>query len=759
MKIKDIVNREIVNLTNCDQEPIHIPGSIQPHGFLLGLKNDLTVEFCSANVESFLHLKPEQILTRHIITVFNDATSKAIINYIDNIDKNNSPLLIEFDDKKFYAVIHKSDETWIAEFEPVITNAPKASIVYDQTFQFVKYMEQAQTLQQLCARIADEVRGLTGYDRVMIYRFDKFYNGEIYAESKRDDLEPFLGLHYPHTDIPVQARQLYIINLLRLIVDVNYQSVPLLTIDDTPDKNLDLSLSTLRSVSPIHVQYLQNMGVGATLTISLLNKGRLWGLIACHHYSAKYIDHYTRINAQLQAHFLTSQIDVRQMAEEYVVAGKVNDSLENLLNHVFVPGRSSLETIIKHPQLTALCNAAGACILFNDVIYKTGLTPSDDAIRNVAEWGCSKHSLYVYSTSKLVDEFAEAKDCAAAAGIIFCSLSSANTSCIIWFNPESLEEVHWAGEPEKAIIKDEKGLHPRKSFETWKQVVKCQAREWMKPELTAATNFAYALQKHITLLLLTEEEMRQRLLSEELKASNAELENINWLSTHDLKEPLRKIQMFSSKLMQTEENLPSNVNSTLQKLSNSAKRMQQLIQDLTNYSKIRKTNEGFALIQLNDLLQEVCDVFTDDIQEKNVQLTIAKNLPEVTGIPVLIQELFVNLLRNSVKFSKPDETAVINITTAKDVLAFETDASPKTYNIVTVKDTGIGFDNKFADDIFKIFSRLNNASSFEGSGIGLALCKKIMQIHHGHITAEGQPGKGASFRLYFPAEISEGESL
>ena len=632
-------------------------------------------------------------------------------------------------------------------------------MVYNQTFQFVKYMEQTQTLQQLCARIADEVRGLTGYDRVMIYRFDKYYNGEVYAESKRDDLEPFLGLHYPHTDIPVQARQLYIINLLRLIVDVNYQPVPLLTIDDKPDKNLDLSLSTLRSVSPIHIQYLQNMGVGATLTISLLNKGRLWGLIACHHYSAKYIDHYTRINAQLQAHFLTSQIDVRQMAEEYVVAGIVNNSLESLLNNAFVPGRSSLEAIIKHPQLIALCNAAGVCIVFNDVIYKTGLTPSEDIIRGIAEWGCSKHSLSVYSTSKLVDEFAEVKDGATAAGIIFCALSSVNTSCIIWFNPESLEEVHWAGEPEKAIIKEEKGLLPRKSFETWKQVIKCQAREWMKPELTAAANFAYALQKHITLLLLTEEELRQRLLSEELKASNAELENINWLSTHDLKEPLRKIQMFSSKLMQTEENLSPGVNSTLQKLSNSAKRMQQLIQDLTTYSKIRKTNDGFVVIQLNDLLQQVRSVLTDEIQEKNVRLTITKYLPDIVGIPVLIQELFVNLLGNSIKFSKPDETAVVTISTAKEVLAFETDASPKTYNIVSVKDNGIGFDNSFADEIFKIFSRLNNGSSFEGSGIGLALCKKIMQIHHGHITAEGKPGEGAAFKLFFPAEISEWKVL
>ena len=206
MKIKDIVNREIVNLTNCDQEPIHIPGSIQPHGFLLGLKNDLSVDFCSANVESFLHLKPEQILSRNIVTVFDEPTSKSIIAYIEKIDKNNSPLFIEFDDKKFYAVIHKSDGTWIAEFEPVITTAPKASVVYNQTFQFVKYMEQTQTLQQLCARIADEVRGLTGYDRVMIYRFDKDWNGEVIAEEMEASMDSYMGLKFPASDVPKPAR-------------------------------------------------------------------------------------------------------------------------------------------------------------------------------------------------------------------------------------------------------------------------------------------------------------------------------------------------------------------------------------------------------------------------------------------------------------------------------------------------------------------------------------------------------------------------
>jgi len=185
-------------------------------------------------------------------------------------------------------------------------------------------------MQALCSLVAKGTREVTGYDRVMIYRFDSHYNGEVFAESYRADLEPFLGLHYPHTDIPPQARNLYLKNLLRLIVDIDYTAVPIFTVDDIAGKNLDLSLSVLRSTSAIHVQYLQNMGVGATLTISLIYKQKLWGLIACHHYSPKDLTPEIRLAAQLQGNFITSQIGLRQSHDEYEVSRKVSSAFDKI---------------------------------------------------------------------------------------------------------------------------------------------------------------------------------------------------------------------------------------------------------------------------------------------------------------------------------------------------------------------------------------------------------------------------------------------
>jgi chemotaxis family two-component system sensor kinase Cph1 len=313
----------------------------------------------------------------------------------------------------------------------------------------------------------------------MIYRFDEDYNGEIFAESRIETVEPFLGLHYPHTDIPIQARELYVKNLLRLIVDVNYTPIPIYTIDDTEKKNLDLGLSTLRSVSPIHIQYLHNMGVGATLTISLMHENRLWGLIACHHYSPKYINSNTRIAAQLQGHFLTSQIAVRLGAEEYDVSKKVNKALDELLAQVFSTTSVSSDKIINEPALLTLTNAGSVIIAIDDKLYSQGSVPPDDEIKKLINWLQTYSSPTGFSTSNLSKLYPDAKKyCNILSGIIFHSLGNDPNNCIIWCRPEALQEVHWAGNPDKAIIKDEKGLSPRKSFELWKEVKNCESKEW-----------------------------------------------------------------------------------------------------------------------------------------------------------------------------------------------------------------------------------------------------------------------------------------
>lgn len=753
MKIKDIVNRDLVNLTNCENEPIHIPGSIQPHGFLLGLKIvDLTIDFCSGNSFEFTGLRYEQLLGKSFELVFGEAETNDLKNFISVPDHSYmAPLEIRLAGKAFNCTIQTNPEIFIVEFEPVFTEKAVIADIYQQTRQFTSYLQKASTLQALCQSVADETRTLTGYDRVMIYRFDGDYNGEVFAESKIEDVEPFLGLYYPHTDIPVQARELYIKNLLRLIVDVNYMPVPVYTTDDTANKNLDLSLSTLRSVSPIHIQYLHNMGVGATLTISLMHEQRLWGLIVCHHYSPRYINSNTRIAAQLQGFFLTSQIIARQAIHESDVARNVNKALDELLAHIFNTNSISFESIIRQPQLLRLTNAASVIITADDKIYSHGPVPPEDEIKKLINWLQTYSSPTGFSTSNLSKLYPDAKKwCDVMSGILFQSLGSGVNNCIIWCRAEALQEVHWAGNPEKAIIKDENGLSPRKSFELWKEVKKCESNQWQKPELIASTNFANAMEKHVHMLFLSKEELKYRKLSEKFKEANAELENLNWIGSHDLKEPLRKIQLFASRILDEEhEGATDSIFNSVKRMSESAKRMQTLIGDIVSYSKLSHVEDEFELIDFSKVVKSVINDLNFEINEKNAVIEYG-DLPIVKGIDFLLQQLMVNLIRNALKFSRTGTAIYITINYSEEDRLPAEFRSTDTYFKIVVSDNGIGFHNKHKETIFKVFQRLHSISEYSGSGVGLALCKKIIQSHNGYITAEGTPGIGAAFSLYFP---------
>jgi two-component system, chemotaxis family, sensor kinase Cph1 len=754
MKIKDIVNRDIVNLTNCEQEPIHIPGSIQPHGFLIALRNEsFIIEFCSGNTDIYLGISHRNILGKAFADIFGNSDSSSLKTFVATPHSLSVSLFpLKFNSRNFLCTIHKSDELFILEAEPASESLQQLADVYSQTRRFLSYMEADNTLQELCQRVAENTREITGYDRVMIYRFDGQYNGEVYAESVRDDLEPFLGLHYPHTDIPPQARELYLRNLVRLIVDINYTPVPIYTIDDKEEKNLDLSLSLLRSTSPIHVQYLQNMGVGATLTISLVHKEKLWGLIACHHYSAKNITPELKLAAQLQGHFITSQIDTRQLNEEFEVSRRCNQALERMVSVVYPVSHESFKHVVNDPNLLQLCNAAGVAIVLDGKIYTGGKVPPGETINILLRELREMVQGPEYSTNQLPSKLPNVSvDCSRAAGIILHSLAPDLSTCIVWFRPETVTEVHWGGDPAKAIIKDKNGLSPRNSFERWKETVKCQSKPWRQSELNAAAQYAHTLQKQVNLLLISEEERRYRELSELLRQTNAELENINWISTHDLQEPLRKIQLFASRLLEdTESYQLTDSRPLVEKINSSASRMQVLLKDILKYTRVKNTSAVLEKVALNEIIKEILPELDEAINRKKAQL-IVDPLPTIDGIPFLLKQVFANLIFNSLKFTVPDRAPVIHIK-GLGRRNVEVAGDNRVYEVISCQDNGIGFHSKHEENIFNVFTRLHSYTEFEGSGIGLALCKKIMQTHNGFVHAKGVPGEGATFLLYFPVE-------
>ena len=714
MKIKNLIPDHEITITNCESEPIHIPGSIQPYDFLVAVKIvDYTISFASKNCEILFKLPLTEILGKSLQQFF-DATEiydfKAQYKFDDS--EMERPFVFSIDSTLYSTSAHKSGNTIVLEmetFENIHTQLPDLFI---QTKRFAYPTEKSDNLKNLCRDIANETKLITGYDRVMIYRFDKDYNGEVFAESREENLKPFLGLSYPHTDIPVQARELYLRNHLRMITDVEYQPVPLFALqnDDASENTLDLSLSFLRSVSPIHIQYLKNMGVAASFSISLIHNNKLWGLISCHHSTPKYIPYYVRLASHLQAVFLQSQIDVRQVADEFELTKQTNKRLQDLSEQFAVeqPIISNEKTL---QLLKNLINADGIAIIHKGKIHTAGIVPSQETMQSIADWFFDNIKSENFSSAKFSTEYLPSPQINNnVAGICYQRLGLLRGHAIFWLRNEMETTKMWGGDPNKAILLNEEKnlLSPRKSFAVWSESVKHQSSEWLRPELNAAAAISLVIKRQLHLIDLMEEEVKYRNINEKLQKANDELANMNWISTNDLKVPLRKIQVYASIILEKyNSEIPEVVNANILRMQASAAKMQKLIEALVSYASLMHEEAKFESVDLNTMIKEVVTDLHEEIEDKDVTIDISA-LPTVNGINFQLQQLFVNIISNSIKFAKKDIPLLIKISSSitTDSTATIYEARSKQWFKITLADNGIGFDDSFKNDIFKVFHRL-----------------------------------------------------
>ena len=489
-----------VDLTTCDREPIHIPGAIQPHGVLVAVDDDHRVRMVSANSGLLLGVEPADALGRELAELVGTGVARAVVDR-DTAGLPGTPLVLALDDGTEVDVrVHRSGARLVVELESLGAE-DRVALSYHTARGAMARMASARSVAELAAHLAREVREITGFDRVMVYRFDADWNGEVVAEERRSDLNPFLGLHYPASDIPAQARRLYTVNWTRLIADVGYTPVPLHPVfDPETDAPLDLSFSTLRSVSPIHLEYLSNMGVTASMSISVVVEDRLWGLVACHHYSGP---HRPSQDARAAAEFLgqvASQVVVeRERADAREAALATQATMAGVTARVSASQRSPLETVIEDPELLTLMDAQGAALCYDGVIATRGTVVADTMLRRIA--GVLESPLtYVTQTDNIAELLPELADVPEVSGVL--RIGSAPDRWLMWLRPEQERVVDWGGDPTNKLIAGTEGpevrLSPRKSFEKWQQVVRGRSLPWRSWQVDAAD----ALGKHMQGLLL-----------------------------------------------------------------------------------------------------------------------------------------------------------------------------------------------------------------------------------------------------------------
>ncbi len=760
------LNASPVDATNCDKEPIHIPGCIQPHGMLLVLNEpELEIIQVSANVAAFLGHPPEALLGQFVASVLEPAEFMSLAMALKDKQLDNDPTFLCKIAREacvhaptMNMVLHRVDGVLVLELEPARINAESAYIdlmcLLRNSFVFVR---EEQTLEVFWQRTAESIKNLSGFDRVMIYEFEQNGNGTVTAEAKEPGLGSYLGLHYPASDIPQQARQLYLKNSIRLIPDVNYEPVSLVALDSPVAlQPLDMSYVNLRSVSPIHIQYLKNMGVSATMTISIIDGDTLWGLIACHHYSPRYIPFEVQTACSMLGQFVALEYSTRMQQKEHLYQLKLQE-MENRFIEFMTHSESFADGLLDfNPNLSDFINAEGAILYDGSVIVAdqkirtVGMTPPKEALYDLIHWLDSQMNEPIYYTDELSKVYPPAlayKDL--AAGLMAVSISSNPSNYVLWFRPERIRTVNWAGDPalSNAKLNPEETLTPRASFALWKETVKLKSLPWTAYECFAALEIRDIIRR-IQLFKTEELALRNRVLEKQvaektqaLARSNKELEQFATIASHDLQAPLRKVSIFSDFLKQNMSAELSEENKDyLDRIQRATQKMQALIDGLLDLSRVNRKAGVFEWVDLRDEMVGAMRDLEPLIQATQGTVDIGETI-SIDCDRIQMHQLFQNLIENALKFHRDGVPPVVRVS-AK---ALNSDQCE-----ILVSDNGLGFDVQYLDRIFGVFERLHGVSAYEGTGIGLSIVQKVVDRHQGTITATSSVGVGSTFIIRLP---------
>jgi two-component system, chemotaxis family, sensor kinase Cph1 len=759
MNESDILPSKTVDLTNCDREPIHIPNSIQPHGVLLVLsESEFEIVQVSCNTLHYLGIEPKDLLNRPLTSLLNDDQITNLRQCLAEDFEQVNPLAITIKRQQrrvsFRGIVHRSEGAIILELEAT-QEERKVSFFdfYQQVKSPVTKIQGTSTLSELCQIIVKEIRKLTQFDRVMVYRFDEEGAGTVIAEEIRQGLDPYLDLRYPPSDIPKQAKQLYILNLLRLIPDATYQPVGLIpTLNPITNEPLDMSLCGLRSVSPMHVEYMHNMGVAASMSISLVQNKKLWGLIACHHTSPKIVPYELRAICEFLAQIMSFELAAKEENED--LDYKMNlKSLQTSFVESLSLAEGLFNGLTQNPShLLELVGARGVAIRSEDEQILIGETPTSEEIDDLLVW--LKTQMYkevIYQTNSLIEVYPPAqKFKSVASGLLALSIFRVQETYILWFRPEIIQTVNWGGNPNKPVEVHSNGdlrLSPRKSFALWQETVQNQSLRWKPCEIEAALELRSAI---VGIVLRKADELTK--VNQELEQSNKELDDFAYIASHDLKEPLRGIHNYASFLIEDYANLLDEEGvSKLQTLMRLTQRMENLIDSLLHFSRLGRAELTIDPINLDELVREVLDVLKMSKRVEGVEFRIASLLPTIEGDRAQVSELFTNLIGNAIKYNdkveKWVEIGCLNSTPSLAQLkGWELSLGSESASVFYIRDNGIGIRQKHLESIFHIFKRLHAPGSYGGgTGAGLTIAKKIVERHGGKIWVESVYGEGSTF--------------
>ena len=704
-----------LNLDNCAREPIHIPGLIQSHGALLALSVDRRVVHASANLRALLGASAPALGDAFTAAHFegDEAVHDALNELLDSADPSDgvpASSEVRLHGQVFDLVVHHSGGLAIAEFELRPAGADVKADFALKAHRAMERLKRQKSIASLMDFAVGAVRQLTGFDRVMAYRFRHDDSGDVVAEQRREDLEPFLNRRYPASDIPAQARRLYTVNTLRLIADVGAVPVP---VEGAGAEPLDMSYCTLRSVSPIHIEYLRNMGVGASMSISIVINGRLWGMLACHHRTALQVPHALRMACDVLAQVLASNVQSLLSREQAARASDAASLRARMIESVLHAEDTFGALASLARPLAAAFEAQAAVIAEQSRLHVEGEIPHETAAA-VVQW---------LSSAKASDEIVTLHEraslpehlqplCGVWCGFLALRFDAIDNGWLLLARKEQIETINWGGKPEKHYVSGPLGprLTPRGSFDIWKQTVSDTSVPWGAPEVEFAG------------------QLRDELIRASA-ARNAELyKSRNELIAvlgHDLRDPLQSISM-AAKLL--ERSLPegNTAGERLgQRIQSSSSRMGRLIGQVLDASRLQS---GLGL-QLRPVPMDIARLLEDAMDEaltaypgSQIELQAPKSLAMV-GDPDRMAQLIGNLTSNARHHGLPGEPVRVALEQEGNVV------------VLRVANTAAAIDAALVPELFSAFKRRvgPNERNKSGLGLGLHIAQAIVKSHNGSI--------------------------
>ncbi|WP_024677227.1 ATP-binding protein [Pseudomonas syringae] len=741
-------------LAECAREPIRVPGAIQPHGVLLSVAGDpLCIEQVSANCAKSLGLESGELLGQPLSILLSPAHSMLINQaYSQPAMTNSDPIRLTVRAVDYSASLSRAGDVLIIELEPFVEAAHEQSRIITRV---LRNLQAATTLETLFDIGVHEIQALTGYDRVMIYRFEPEGHGKVVAQALTGPLPSYSGLNFPGSDIPAQARELYRLNWIRVIPDATYVPVALIpTLRPATGQPLDLSFSTLRSVSPVHCEYLKNMGVRSSMSVSLLDGGELWGLITCSHPEPLLVSRELRDACAMIGQLLSVKISAivathiqREREEKVVLLGQLADAM-NRADHEILHG------LVSRPELLqALTQADGAAVLIDDQVHLFGQCPTAEEVRALYQWirdtGLTRQrskeratglqGLGVFHTDSMQREHPEsAAYRETASGVIAFTLPKPVDNAVMWFRSQLASTMNWSGNPAHHVSTRPAGsashrLRPRQSFDVWQQEVTGIARPWSRADLYGAEDIRRsALESDLERQVQREQEAVR--LRDELVA----------VVSHDLRNPMSIIIMQCGMMQRWavgDTNFENrNIRRALGTIEKATTRMNSLLEDLLDTAQIEAGRYQLSRLALSvtSLLEEACSLLVMLTTEKNIELncTSAQGLV-IDADPERIFQVLSNLVGNAIKFTPKGGRINIDAVADGDNVLFK------------VSDDGIGIPAEHLPYIFQRYWSVKEGNP-RGNGLGLYICQGIITAHGGRLWADSSLDSGSVFSFTLP---------